>query len=381
MHRPDYRGGSIVNLMTSLRQAFGSPGGEYIPLRLLPPEEIAGRHIVLIIADGVGYDRCAALTGSTLQRHLRGPITSVFPTTTATAITSFYTGVAPQQHGMTGWFTWFRELGSVAMVLPFMPRRGGLPYTAQGVDPAQLFLRPSIFFDPLPGRVINPAHVADSPYSRACGGAAERWAYQEMEEMFALLRQSLEGPPRLTLAYWAEYDALCHHQGVHSEQAEALLRRFDREVARLLDHLAGRNGLLLVTADHGMVDTTPGRTIHLDAHPDLQAMLSLPLCGEPRTAFCYVHADRREHFLDYVARHLADCCQVTPSRTLLAEEWFGLGAPHPELHHRIGDYTLRMNDGYVVTERLPGEKPFSQTGVHGGHSRAEMEVPLIVAMP
>jgi hypothetical protein len=130
-----------------------------------------------------------------------------------------------------------------------------------------------------------------------------------------------------------------------------------------------------------MVDTTPGRTIHLDAHPDLQAMLSLPLCGEPRTAFCYVHADRREHFLDYVARHLAHCCQVTPSRTLLEEEWFGLGTPHPELHHRIGDYTLQMNEGYVVTERLPGERPFSQTGVHGGHSRAEMEVPLVVAMP
>jgi hypothetical protein len=380
MHPPDYHDGSIVNLTSSLRGAFGLAAGEYAPLRLLPPDEMAGRHVVLIVADGLGYDRCRQLTGSILARHLRGTIDSVFPTTTATAITSFYTGVGPRQHGMTGWFTWFRELGSVAMVLPFMPRRGGTSYAALGVDPAQIFASRSLF-EELPGRVINPAHIADSPYSRACGGPAERRSYQGTEEMFEIMERDLDGPPRLTLAYWPDYDALCHHHGVGSPQAEALLREFDLRFARFLDRIAGRRVTVVVTADHGIVDTQPDRIIHLEAHPELRADLALPLCGEPRAAFCYVHAERRDHFLAYVQQQWGDCCVLMPSRQLVADGWFGLGRDHPELVHRVGDYTLLMKENYVITERLPGERPFSQVGVHGGASTMEIQVPLVVVTP
>lgn len=377
--QPDYHDGSIVNLMTSLRLAFGAGEGRgnYLPLRLLPPEELAGRHVVLLIADGMGYERCEGLEGSALRQHLRGVITSVFPTTTATAITTFYTGVGPQQHGMTGWFTWFRELGSVAMVLPFMPRTGGLSYSAQGVNPADLFAAPSLFTK-LPGHVLNPAHIADSPYSRACGGPAERHAYRDLDEMFAILRESLTGPPRLHLAYWPEFDGICHRLGVGAPEAEDLLRRFDQRLAKFLEEVTGRPVTVIVTADHGMVDTRPEWVIDLQDHPDFQADLTLPLCGEPRAAFCYVHAERREHFLAYAAEHLGHCCRAVPSHELIAANWFGLGRPHPQLHHRVGDYTLLMADRYVITERLPGERPFSQVGVHGGISPEEVRVPLVV---
>ena len=46
--------------------------------------------------------------------------------------------------------------------------------------------------------------------------------------------------------------------------------------------------------------------------------------------------------------------------------WFGLADPHPRLHERVGDHALVMNDGCAITDRVAGEKPFRQIGVHGG---------------
>jgi hypothetical protein len=199
-----------------------------------------------------------------------------------------------------------------------------------------------------------------------------------MEEMFDLLRESLTGPPRLHLAYWAEYDGICHQQGAGSPAAEALLRRFDAQLGSFLQSIAGKNVAVILTADHGMLDTDREHVVDLDDHLELKADLTLPLCGEPRTAFCYVHAERREHFVKYVTERLNHCCELIPSSRLVAEGWFGIGPAHPELLHRVGDYGLLMKDRYVITERLPGERPFSQVGVHGGVTSVELHVPLVV---
>jgi hypothetical protein len=37
-----------------------------------------------------------------------------------------------------------------------------------------------------------------------------------------------------------------------------------------------------------------------------------------------------------------------------------------------------MKDDWTIKDWLPGEKPFRMLGVHGGASRDEMEIPLIV---
>ena len=67
------------------------------------------------------------------------------------------------------------------------------------------------------------------------------------------------------------------------------------------------------------------------------------------------------------------------SETLLRDGYFGPGAPHPRLHKRIGDYTLLMRDSYVLKDWVPGERPHTLIGVHGGLSVSEMTVPLCIA--
>lgn len=379
---PDYHSGSIVNLMSSIRLALGGADYGYPPLAQLSTKDLGTRRIVLMVIDGLGYNYLSSRRDSTFNRHLQGPLTSVFPTTTASAITSFYTGVAPQQHGITGWFMWLRELGSVATVLPFMPRHGGISYTQLGVEPRQLFNRPSMFAD-LEARchVVNPAHITDSAYSRAGTGPAQRHPCTGIASFFKQLRTilSTKGFDRtFAFAYWAQLDTLAHQYGAASRQVAAHFEELDGAFAAFLEEIAGTDTTVLVTADHGHIDTRPDRVLHLEDHPALREDLTLPLCGEPRVAYCYVRAHRREHFEAYIGEHLSHCCELQPSYRLLEQGYFGLGEPHPRLHERIGDYVLLMKDNYVISERLLGEGPFNQTGVHGGLSADELYVPLVL---
>ncbi|MHA1675237.1 MAG: alkaline phosphatase family protein [Promethearchaeota archaeon] len=78
---------------------------------------------MLLVIDGMGYEYFTAHgKGSTFLKHLRGRMTSVFPTTTAAAMTSFYSGVAPLNHGIPAWHTYLQEFGAVSTILPMAVR-------------------------------------------------------------------------------------------------------------------------------------------------------------------------------------------------------------------------------------------------------------------
>lgn len=132
-----------------------------------------------------------------------------------------------------------------------------------------------------------------------------------------------------------------------------------------------------MTADHGFIDSPTERVVSLDDHPQLAAMLTRPLCGERRVAYCYVAPEHRAAFETYVRHHLAQCTDLRASGDLIADGWFGPPPFHVKLASRVGDYTLLMKEDWTIKDWLPGEKRYSMLGVHGGVSVDEMRVPLI----
>lgn len=378
MHKSDYDR-SIVNLTASLAAAWGAGDTGYAPLAELPPDQLRGRPVALLLIDGLGAALLQQFPDSHLARARIGTLSSVLPSTTASAITTLATGVAPQQHAITGWHMWLRELGSVATILPFGPRHGGAAYDSAGWSPAQFIGAPPLYdrID-VPATVLSPSWIADSAYSRATGGRARRLGYSSMEDFFARLVTLLaDGRPQYVYAYWTELDSLAHEHGAASRQVREHFRALDRAFAAACAALRGSGALLLACADHGFIDTDETRTLHLADHPRLYDMLTLPLCGEPRTVFCYLRTGREADFLAYVRAELDAACTAVPGAQLIAEGWFGHGTPHPRLHERVGDYVLLMQENYVLRDRLGNEKPFRQRGVHGGVSAGELEVPLL----
>lgn len=349
----------------------------------VPPASLMdARHVVLLVLDGLGYRHLMKqIPDGAIGSALVGRMTSVFPSTTTSAVTTFLTAEAPQQHALTGWYMWFRELGVVGAPLPFRMRAGGGDLRDLGINPHSIFDRPPTFAHiTRKCFMVQPAHLCKSVYSRAHQGGAVIKPYRTLGGFFSCIRRLASAKtPSYIYAYWPELDSLGHRQGMQSEAASVHLTQLDRQVERLTEKLAGHGATLIITADHGFVDTAPRTWVELEAHPELKEMLAVPLCGEPRAAYCYVHSGRENEFLDYVREHLNDACRAASTHDMIGGGYFGLGSAHSRLRDRVGDYCLIMKGNYAIRDRLSTERKVKgMIGVHGGDSEDEMYIPLAV---
>ncbi|MEW5757545.1 MAG: alkaline phosphatase family protein [Pseudomonadota bacterium] len=369
--------------MSSITQGCGG-SSSYPVLRGLDAQPLAeARNIVLCVIDGLGYDYLVRRgAGSQLHQRLHRRLHAVAPPTTSASVTTFLTGVAPQQHGLTGWFMWLREVGSVVTVLPFLTRCNRADLTQAGITPQELIAQPPLFARlPVRSYSLMPDWLANSVFNRALLGNAELVLHKGMEDYFSRINTVVRAHAerKFLYAYWPYFDGLAHDHGVGSAQAAEHFARLDDGFAKLFADLAGTETVVLVTADHGFVDTRPETRLRVNDLPELQRCLAVPLCGEPRLAYCYVRRGMEQTFADYVRSELAHAVMLHRGDELIAQGLFGLGAPHPELHSRVGDYVLALKDDYILTQRLPGETPLHLVGHHGGLSAAEVEVPLVLA--
>lgn len=379
---PDYQSNSIVNLMQSLAEGMESDIGLYSPLEGFDIQSIRdARNVVMFVIDGMGYEYLSQYPESCLYKHLHSKITTVAPPTTASAVTTFLSGLAPQQHGLTGWFTYMRELGSVVTVLPYALRAGGPPLGQLNKPATELLALPS-FFDRLllDCYSVMPSWLQASEFNQMMTGRATLVPYEGYLHCFdEISRLCIQPEKKYLYAYWAGFDGMAHEYGVNSEKVATHFHELDAAFEKLLTELSGSDTLLLVSADHGFIDAPPERRLSLADHPVLKECLQVPLCGEPRLAYCYVRHGACQKFESYIRHELSHAVDLYLSQELVGRQLFGLGEPHPELIPRTGDYTLVMREDYVITGRLPGDAPLQMVGYHGGLSSAEMYVPLIMA--
>lgn len=368
MFKPDYTGGSIVNLMSSIEKHFqGKP--LYKPLKSLPGLK---KNVLLIVIDGLGCEYLKSKKNSYLYMCLKGNMTSVFPPTTASAITTYATGLAPKQHAMTGWFMNLKEVGGVSAVLPFVPRVGGLSYEMLGVEKENIFDTKGIC-ERIKAKciTIHPNSIKDSEFNRKY--SEEVLGYTCLEGFFRQIKKAMKRKgKKFIYAYWPKFDSLSHEKGNSSEEAAEHFAELDKKISGL----KGKDTTIIVTSDHGFIDAE--KKIFLENHPKLNEMLSMPLCGEARAAYCYVYPSKVKEFESYVNKKLSKYCWLYTREDMIKENWYGLYKPHQNLLNRIGDYVLLMKNKYVIKDRLLNEEKSEDIGFHGGVSKEEMLVPLVI---
>ena len=107
---PDYKH-SILNISNSILKHYQAPI-EYASLPSLDALlEQNKKNVILLILDGMGVDLLEKTLpqNAFLRKHLTDKITSVFPPTTATATTTFYSALPPITHGWAGWSPYFKQ--------------------------------------------------------------------------------------------------------------------------------------------------------------------------------------------------------------------------------------------------------------------------------
>ncbi len=378
MLKPDYSN-CILNLVSSVLKGTDNKSdmkGLLNPLKQLPPEKFNKKNTLVLIIDGLGYEFLKKHgKNSFMHKNLFSKITTVFPPTTASAITSFFTGETPAEHASPGWFVWLKELGSVTSILPFETRCAGLPFSAAGIMPEDV-IRGSTIFDrtKINCSIVNTRKIINSESSEKFYGGHKRYPYDTLDGLFLQARKALNRQGKnLVFAYWPEFDSIAHLKGINHKQSIEHFKELDSKIFRFTKNLSDTN--VIVTADHGLIDATKEKIIRLKNHPKLEKMLRIPLCGEPRLAYCYVKAGMEKEFENYTKK--LKWCDCIPSQEFIKRNFFGPGK-NPQLKERIGDYCLVMKENYALVDNLIGEGEEELTGFHGGVSKEEIFVPVVL---
>jgi hypothetical protein len=383
MIKPDYDGGSIVNLMSSLASGLGGQATGYPPASLLPAREVEkAKAVVLIVIDGLGYHYLnRASVAPDLRAACRGSLTSVFPSTTASAITTYLTGDAPSRHGVTGWHMYMRELGAVITVLPGRARFGGARLADVGIDLPGL-LDTTAFMERLdvPAAMVMPQDIADSAFTLAHAGHAAMLPHDGLDDMMANVVSAIEDyGARYVHAYWSSLDSIGHRHGMNSVTARDELGAINNAFAFLIERLRDSGTTVVLCADHGQIDTRPGDWMIIDRSSDAADSLVLPLTGEPRAAFAHSTPGGGDAFARQLDAQFGPRSQVVSAQDWRNAGWYGPGPHHHELASRTGDLLVLPKEHCAIKDWLPTERPYSTVGVHGGTTPDEMQVPLVVA--
>jgi hypothetical protein len=391
---------SIANLPGTLAALLGAElAGAAPPLPSALWTELAAgvRRVVWVILDAVGWLRFRQLLeqeealcfARLAQTGRLFPITSIFPSTTTSALATLWTGYVPAQHGLVGSDMFLREYGMIVDTLGFCP--AGEPRQEQMFERG---LVPEEFL-PVPGlaqalagqgvktRILINVGLADSGLSRLFfRGAAEVSGFVTSADMWVSLRQKLTehlDERLLLVGYWAEVDSISHYQGPDSESWRAELRNLafslEREFLQVLSLREREGTLLVITADHGHITGRPESRVALTDHPALKDCSLMPPAGGPRATYLAGLPGQVDALRRYLVNHLSAQFAVTDSTAALEAGLWGPGPPAAESRHRLGDLILLARGDYML-DRRERERPL--LGMHGGLSPWEMLAPLLL---
>lgn len=385
-HLPDYEGGSILNLINSILIAFNNkPRYSGLKTKKMDLTKMLrkSKNIVLIVVDGMGYYYLSEYgRGSTIHKNTKDRITSIFPSDTAPCLTTFFTALAPQQHAISGWYMYLKEHRVLAAIVPFaLKNNRKVPLTRLDIAPKNIFDQKTVFEKiTASSYVIVPRKILRSDYTSTQAAKAKKIGYDTLPAFFDKIKKILHcGDKRkFVYGYIDCFDSLCHKYGTRSKQAHDYFWAFDKQLNLFLKSTDLRDTAIIITADHGAIDTTKPKTIRLGKHQKLVKMLALPLCGNPRVAYCYVQRAKIKQFRYYVKKYLNYCCRLYDSRMLIRRHYFGLFKPNRRLRKRIGTFCLVMKENYIIKDSVQPKISKPQIGVHGGLSKEEMYVPLAI---
>jgi hypothetical protein len=371
---PSYGTASLADLMPSVLTSLGVPG-ETAPIELPP----TGRAVVLLV-DGLGlrllerHAEVAPFLSSLRRRQL----TAGFPATTVTSLSSFGTGLAPGEHGLTGYTSWVQEVDETVGWLAWQPAAGGADLRERLV-PEQVQPQPTVLERAAAAgvevSVAAPAHFDGSGLTRAVlRGGRYRGSYTPGDAIGEAVAGSRAGSRSLVYCYTPDLDTTGHVRGVDSEAWRAQLRLVDAFAEQLAACLEPGTALH-VTADHGMVDVGPEGKIDLDASPVLMDGVRV-VAGEPRARHVHTEPGAADDVLARWRAELGDRVQVLSRAEVVAAGLLGPTVT-PAALRRTGD-VVAIATADVALVRWSTEAMFSAlVGQHGALTDDELLVPLL----
>jgi predicted AlkP superfamily pyrophosphatase or phosphodiesterase len=358
---PAYGGACIDGIVRGLlERQYGAPSW-------MPGPVADARQVVLLTLDGVGWEQLSerAHLAPTLCSMVGGPITTVAPSTTATALTSLTTGEPPARHGVVGYrvrvggndvlnvLRWRVPSGDARQLVP--------PGEFQDIEP----------FEGTRPPVITRAEFAETGFTGAHLAGVRLYGWRMPSTLVMWARRLLNDGEPFVYAYYDGVDKVAHEYGIGDAYDDELVAA-DRLVADLIAILPP-GACLVVTSDHGQVDVGD----HIVAlAPEVMGAASL-LSGEGRFRWLHARPGLEGRLLETARELYCRQAWVRTREEAVDEGWFG-GPLSSDARTRLGDIVLAPFEPVAFLDPADvGEVKLRSR--HGSLTSAEMLVPLLAA--
>jgi hypothetical protein len=338
----------------------------------LPGPARDAHQVVLLVLDGLGWEQLERRRhlAPTLAAMEGGAITSVAPTTTATALTSIALGQPPARHGIVGYR--LRVDGPTGDEVLNVLRWRTVSGDARPFIPPLAF-QPTCAFGGLGVPVVTRGEFLSSGFTVAHLSGTRQVGWWLPSGVPVEVKSLLAAGERFVYAYYEGVDKVAHIHGF-GDHYDAEVVAADRLVADLRAVLPP-GAALVVTADHGQVQVGPSV---FPVDPAI-AGDTFMMSGEGRFRWLHARPGRAEAVAEAARQRYRDEAWVWTLDELDEGGWFG-GPLSPTTRRRLGDVAL------VPFLPVAYQDP-ADTGEmrlmcrHGSLTTAEMLVPCLAGLP
>jgi len=402
--KPDYSGYCLSNVPSTVLSLLGvDPDRTTLPKDAFGVTETAGvENVVLMLFDGLGHRELLRQTGRGFFGSLAAegnvrPITTVFPSTTAAALTTVSTGLTPQEHGLPEWYVYMDELDEVVVTLPFA--RVG----EQGRDTLVGRIKPKFLFDGttiferlkregVRSLSLTNRALAYTAYSKESRRGSEVLPYVSASDLAVSLRRRLERVRghNLFYVYWSYIDTIEHIYGPNTPESEVeaslISHALQEGFVSKLGRETAKKTLVIATADHGQINVVPKDTVYMNRYRKLSSFLAqgpagrvIPPWGSARDAYLRVKDEKLDEAKEYLDGKLEGVASVMRTEDAIEEGLFGVNKPSWKFRRRVGNLMVLPHGRKTVWYRYREGDSLGLKGHHGGLSRDEVTIPLATA--
>jgi hypothetical protein len=371
---PSYDASGLAGVMPAVARSLGVAeplGDDRGPRNLL--DLLPARRAVVVLVDGLGYDLLRQRSGH--APFLRGllpaghRLSAGFPSTTATSMGTFGTGLPPGAHGLVGY----------EVLVPGEDRLLNELSWDNGPDP-RLWQPSETVFERAVADGVAVTRIGAGFFdgsgltNAALRGGAFKAAHSLDARVDSALAAVQASKRALVYLYWGELDKVGHVHGCQSWEWGDELELIDRSIARLVAGVPSDTSVH-ITADHGMVDAPHALRIDL-AHDAELARGVRHVGGEARSPQLYCEPGATKDVLA-TWRERVDARAWVLSR----DEAVGHGLFGPVsdwVLPRIGDVIVAMRDNFaIVDSRTQRPQLLALLGLHGSLTPEEVSIPML----
>ncbi len=332
------------------------------------------KNVVFIVLDGMGKNTLDSLPSNYFSTHLLDTVTSVYPSTTTAAMTTYYSGKPPIETGWIAWSQYFKEYGRYLDV--FQKRDS---YTWKVYNDTKKDLLDIIGYEQIYDRIENASkdvkafEISPSYVLRKSKRFLKAENIEELVEQVKVLC-SAEGR-KFIFCYQDNPDLLLHIHGTDSLDVKKYLEDVINKIKDMIENL--KDTLIIVTADHGHQDVE--EEYDINDYETLKECFIMPPALESRCMTFWIKPKMKEKFQEEFNRLFGNCYVLLTKEEFLENHFLGYGNEHKKVDDFLGDFVaisagtglIKISNDYYFGK----EKKLS---THCGLTKEEMLVPVIV---